>query len=162
VTKADSGLSLHHPALFKYVQFVVTVPVTSRLPQPHIKGHYLWPITLGKPENNGELQQEYVKYSRDQMVSAVVNHSETIDIIITYLSLLSLSWYYKRDWGKSGNDCIILQFGLLALARGTWASHFLFWTPVKIRGSIWTKSLGGSLGCWRRMDTNQVEFEVSW
>jgi hypothetical protein len=69
------------------------------------------------------------------MVSAVViyQHSRTLVIIVTYLSLLMPSYNSTMNefagWAK-GSNCKSVQFCLLAQVRGGQESHFL--VPHKI------------------------------
>ena len=71
------------------------------------------------------------------MVSAVVNHSETVHIIVTYLSKL-LSQSFLRVWmGLGGQEATTVEsydLAYLTLSGEARASHFLFQTPAKIRG----------------------------
>jgi hypothetical protein len=48
-------------------------------------------------------------------------------------------------WAR-GSDCRIVRFGVLALARGGCASHFLVKTPAKIRGRNALEEPWGRIG----------------
>jgi hypothetical protein len=92
--------------------------------------------------------------------------------MVTHLSLLSPPANTLNDFGWArNNDCKILHFRKLALARGARGAQKAIFNvrlqpksyvrlKPRLAGSIW-KSLEGSLAYWNWIDTNWVRFEPS-